>query len=63
MALQMSLAWLQAFKHKYGVGRLLRWEWRKYFTYCFLCTNQSVFGSYFDPRLPFSPDDAQNVIA
>ena len=29
----------------------------------FLCTNQSVFRSYFDPRLPFSPDDAQYVIA
>jgi len=25
----------------------------------FLCTNQSVFKSYFDPHLPFSPDDAQ----
>jgi len=25
--------------------------------------NQSVFRSYFDLRLPFSPDDAQYVIA
>ena len=33
----------------------LRWEWRKYFTYFFLCTNRSVFRSYFDPRLLFSP--------
>ena len=24
-----------------------RWEWRKYFTYLFLCTNQSVLRSYF----------------
>jgi len=28
----------------------------------FLCTNQSVIGSYFDPHLPISPDDAQYVI-
>ena len=26
---------------------ILRWEWRKYFTYLFLCTNQSVLRSYF----------------
>jgi len=29
----------------------------------FLCTNQSVFRSYFDSCLPVSPDDAQYVIA
>jgi len=29
----------------------------------FLCTNQLVFRSYFDPYLPFSPDDAQYMIA
>jgi len=29
----------------------------------FLCTNQSIFRSYFDPRLPFSPDDVQYMIA
>ena len=28
-----------------------------------LCTNQSVFSSYFDPRLLFSLDDSQYVIA
>jgi len=56
------LRWVFLIQCRNGVNCCLRWEWRKYFTYLFLCTNQSVFRSYFDPRLPFSPD-VQYVIA
>ena len=47
----------------YFYTHLLRWKWWKYFTYFFLCTNQSVFRSYFDPRLPFLLESSEAEIS